>query len=337
MAIATNEWTTFGVRYPQQTSAGIREDVDVITIIDPDETPSLSILPRTTTNGLKHEWLTDSLEATSTAGAFEGDSFSATALTPRTRYANYVQRFRKDFALSQDVILLSQRNGVIGTSSEMNLQAGKKHQEVNRNINARLYSVGSASYGSASGDTTTAPLFANIRNWASANGVNYNQSGAFSTAALYSLQETMWTAGAKPNTIIVSPGVRVDVSRTLLADKGFPTTVNGLGGLTTVQNNDSISGGEYGPVIEYVRTEFGRCAIVMDRWVPQSSSTSLTASESAAWFLIEKEKVRLAWWRPVAPTSVAPQGDFMAAFMLGALTVEVLHPTCVGHAYNVTT
>lgn len=344
MAALTYGWSSYGVGYPGANvygatgGAGMREDVaDVITLIDPDEVPTVAILEKTTTNGLKHEWMIDALDATATGGALEGDQFSASALLSRTRYQNYVQRFRRDFAVSNDIIEASKRNGVVGVRNEMDYQAGKKVKEVTRNIDARLWSTGSAAYGSASGATGTTALMANIRAWASAAGVATNQSGAFSTGILYSLQETMWTAGAKPDTLFVSPGVKVDVSRTLLGDKSFPVTKDGNQGLSLVNESGYVAGGEYGPVIEYIKTDFGRCAVVMDRWIPQSASTGATASETAAWYLIEKAKVRLAYWRPIKPYPVAPQGDFMAAYILGALTLEVLHPTCIGHAWNVTT
>ena len=70
-----NLWQSYGVTGPATGSTyGIREDLgDFITIIDPDEQPTVAVLEKTTTNGLYHEWLTDTLAATSTAAAAEGD------------------------------------------------------------------------------------------------------------------------------------------------------------------------------------------------------------------------------------------------------------------------
>jgi hypothetical protein len=49
-----------------------------------------------------HEWLTDTLAATSTAGAIEGDDWSFnTATTRPVRRTNRTQIFRKDIAVSE--------------------------------------------------------------------------------------------------------------------------------------------------------------------------------------------------------------------------------------------
>lgn len=338
--IPTNAWSSYGVGWPYQNAnasgIGTREDVqNVLTLIDPDEAMTMAVLAKTTTNGLRHEWATDALAATSTAGVVQGLDWSGAALTNRTRYWNFVQWFRKDFAITNDELLLSQRGQIIGVSDEMRHQAGKAAMEVNRNMDARLWANTTASI-SASGDDVTPSYFATFRKFASALGVTANQSGAFGTATLYALHEAMWSAGAKPDTIFCSPGVKVDISRTLLGDVGYATAV-GAGGLGLVRNNDSISGGEYGPVIEYIRTDFGRLAIVVDRWIPQATATNATLIDSAAYFLVEKAKLRVPFWRPVKPYPVANTGDSVKAYVLGACTVEVLHPTCIGHAYGVTT
>lgn len=341
MAIPTNAFSTYGVGWPYSSTnasaIGTREDVqNVLTMIDPDEAMTMAVLAKTTTNGLRHEWATDALAVTSTAGALQGNDWSGTALTPRTRYVNVVQWFRKDFSITNDELELSRRGQIIGVQDEMRHQAGKAAMEVNRNQDARLWANLSASYGSATGDDTTIAYFATFRKFASALGVTANQSGAFGTAVLYALHEAMWTAGAKPDTIFCSPGVKVDISRTLLGDVGYATSAPS-GGLGLVRNNDSISGGEYGPVIEYIRTDFGRLAIVVDRWIPQATATNAVPSESGAYFLVEKAKLRVPFWRTTKPYPVANTGDSVKAYVLGACTVEVLHPTCIGHAYNVTT
>jgi uncharacterized protein DUF5309 len=347
MAIPGNAFSVYGVGFPySQTNAsgiGTREDVmNTLTMIDPDEAMTAAVLARTTTNGIRHEWATDALQATSTAGALQGDDWGGSAtgtgatLIKRTRYVNIVMWFRKDWSITNDEIELSRRGTIIGVPDEARYQAGKAAMEVNRNVDARLWANGSASYGSATGADGTIASCATFRAFGQILGPTANVNGTFATGSLYSLHETMWTAGAKPDTIFCSPGVKVDISRSLLGDIGYSTTV-GSTGLGTVRSTDVISGGEYGPVIEFIRTDFGRVAIVVDRWIPQSSSTSGTASESAAWFLVEKAKLRVAWWRPIKPYPVGNTGDSIKAYCLGALTPEVLHPTCLGVAYNVTT
>lgn len=342
-------FSTYAVGYPySQTGAGVsvigtREDaINTLTMIDPDEAMTLAVLQKTTTNGLRHEWFTDVMQAIATAPALQGEDWGASnnkQLKVRTRLWNYVQWFRQDWSITTDELLLSERGQIFGVPNEQDYQTGKGGMEVTRNIDARLWSLGGALYGSVVGTDAVAAQFANFRAFASIGGgvtaALAFTGGAFATASFYDLQERMWTAGAKPDTLFVSPGVKSDISRTLLGDAG--TTINS--GLSTVRTNDVISGGEYGPVIDFIRTDFGRVAMVVDRWLPQQSVTGSATvhSENAAYFLVEKSKLRVAFWRPIKPYQVASTGDNVKLYCLGACTVEILHPTALGHCANIIT
>jgi hypothetical protein len=354
MAIPSNAFSSYSVGYPYSASGvsasviGTREDaMNTLTMIDPDEAMSLAVLAKTTTNGLRHEWFIDTLQATSTAGAIQGDEWGSSSpvnnvktLKARTRLWNSVQWFRQDWSITTDELMLSQRGQIFGVSDELSYQTGKASQEVNRNIDARLWALGVSTYGSNIGDDSTAPRMATFRYFANASGVSATASSIpFSTAQFYALHENMWSAGAKPDTLFVSPGVKSDISRILLGDVGYPTTVNGNAGIPAVQSANVVQGGEYGPVIDFIRTDFGRVAMVVDRWIPQQTVTANATAhtENAAYFLVEKAKLRVAWWRPIKPYQVATTGDNVKVYVLGACTTEVLHPTAIGHVAGITT
>jgi len=80
-----------------------REDLtDVLTILAPEETPILSSANKSKANATFVEWTVDGLSAPDTAGIREGadvttftDKFSG-----RARLGNYVQKFRRDFQVS---------------------------------------------------------------------------------------------------------------------------------------------------------------------------------------------------------------------------------------------
>ena len=351
MAIPGGLWSAYGITGPATgIQYGVREDVsDTLTIIDPEEFPTVAILQHTTTKGLYHEWETYRLAATSTGGAVQGDtwsiSVSGTANNKRVRYGNWVQHFRKDFGVSLDTIKLSQNGQVIGTRNEMDLEATSANKEILRNIDARTWSNGTACQA-ATGADATVQLMANIRGIngtaqaiADCKTITQTAAGSFSTANLYSLHQSMWATGAKPDTLFVNTFCKMNVSRTLLGDSAYNTTVP-AGGLSLVKADGFIGGGEYGPVIDFIKTDYGRLAVVMDRWMPRSTASAALAASAiqttSCWALIEKSKVRLAYWRPLQTYPVAPQGDFMAAYSLAALTLEYLHPSCIGLQINAT-
>ena len=353
MAIPSSAFSSYSVGYPYSASGvsasviGMREDaMNTLTMIDPDEAMTLAVLAKTTTNGLRHEWFIDTLQATSTAGSIQGDEWGGTSgtvkqLKARTRLWNSVQWFRQDWSITTDELMLSQRGQIFGVSDELSYQTGKASQEVNRNIDARLWALGSATYGSNVGADATVPTMATFRYFAHVSGVSATASSIpFSTGQFYQLHENMWAAGAKPDTLFVSPGVKSDISRVLLGDVGYPTSVTAGGqGIPGVQAAQVVTGGEYGPVIDFIRTDFGRVAMVVDRWIPQQTVTANATAhtENAAYFLVEKAKLRVAWWRPIKPYQVATTGDNVKVYVLGACTTEVLHPTAIGHVAGIIT
>ena len=367
MAIATNLFTTFGIRYPGTAltagGAGIRENVsDVLENIDPEDTPSLTAFPTSTVNNLFSDWMVDGYDLTSTAGALEGDEFSAATLRPRARLQNWVQRFRKDFALSQDQIELARRGGVIGIRDAWGHEAGRAGIEVRRNINARLWNnssytgtaTASAETSAAleldpvTGTTTSAALMGNLRyfmqrvQWVNPSNLSGTQTGtlttgsqasasvagAIGTASLYALSESLENLGVKPNKIFMSPGVKVDLSRALLND------TSGIGLARTL---DAVKGSEYGPVIEVIRTDFHRMACVVDRYIPQLTATAATLYRAAVFAMMDTSKVRVSYWRQLKPYSLPPSGDNMRGYMLAACTLEVSHPNAIGYGHNVIT
>lgn len=352
MAIPTNSFTQYTVGYPYSQSGasvsaiGTREDAgNTLTMIDPDEAMSLAVLSKTTTNGLRHEWFTDTMEATNNTPALIGEDWGATtpkSLKTRVRIWNFVEWKRQDWSITMDELMLSQRGQLFGVPDELRYQMGKAGQEVNRNFDARVWQRydGTVANTAVSGANAAAANMSTFRGFASASGIATNCSGAFTTASFYNLQETMWTAGAKPDTIFCSPGVKSDISRTLLGDIAYGTAIGAANGLGGIAASSPIQGGEYGPVIDFIRTDFGRVAMVVDRWIYQASSLSAGATGidyNPAYFLVEKAKLRVAWWRPIRPYQVASTGDNIKVYILGAATTEVLHPTAIGHAYNVTT
>jgi uncharacterized protein DUF5309 len=329
MAGPTNAWTSYGLGWPGQTNAATREDLsDLVAILSPEDTPAVTMLPKTTTQGLLHEWMTDVLSATSTAGIDEGADFVASALSGRTRYSNVVQIFRKDIMVSNDEQQLAANGKTVGVSNEYDYQIGKALKEIKRNIDARIWANGSATVASVTGTTAIVRRMAAVRGW-SASAILTDVSGGFATGSFLALHEAMYSEGADPDTLFVSPGVKSDISRTLLND----------GSLARVQFQDPLAKNTYAPIVDVIQTDFGRLAVVPDRWIPQSGATAASASagQGGAYFLIEKSKLRLAFFRPAKHFPLPPSGDSVRGFCLAALTLEVLHPSAIGIGHNVST
>lgn len=82
------------------TIVGKVEDVtDFITALDPDETFYSNKFGRTSVTSTKHEWLNDNLRPARDNAEMEVTDFDAQKTRPRTRSANYVQKFMNGLKL----------------------------------------------------------------------------------------------------------------------------------------------------------------------------------------------------------------------------------------------
>lgn len=338
MATPTSGWSSFGVGVPAAGTEGNREDLlDLITNLDKEKSAALfQALPKTTTNSLTHEWLIDALAATSTAGVTEGDDFSASARAARTRISNIVQSFRDDFLVTNDQLKLSQNGVTAGVPNEYEYQVGKSLITIMQSIDARLMALGASSAATAGG-TATARRMNSLRvtSWGGVAAVTATAGAtgaAISLTQILSVHETMFTAGANPDTIVVSPGVKMDLTNALL-------NVAPAGGSaqSSLVRYTQPSSQVYDQAVEYIRTDLGRFAILVDRFCPQSTASAAAAIDSAAYFIFDKSKIRLAFFRPIRHYPLPPNGDSMRGFVHGSCTVEVLHPSALATVAQVTT
>lgn len=120
------------------TGSGVsnREDLtDVLTILAPEETPILSSANKQKANATFVEWTVDSLSAPSTAGISEGADVTAFTdqFAGRARLGNQVQKFRRDFLVSD----LQEAVDSVGPAKIAQAEA-KAIRELKRDIEATL-------------------------------------------------------------------------------------------------------------------------------------------------------------------------------------------------------
>ena len=87
----------------QGPSVSNREDLtDVLTILAPEETPALSSANKQRATSTFVEWTVDSLSSPSTTGISEGADITSFTdqFANRARLGNYVQKFRRDYMVS---------------------------------------------------------------------------------------------------------------------------------------------------------------------------------------------------------------------------------------------
>jgi hypothetical protein len=300
-----------GVQAATYTGGGLREDLlDLVTIIDPWDTPFFTSAPKSQARNVLHEWLTDSLTATSVAGADEGADFSAAALVARTRLNNICQIFRKDMAVTDTMRSVNPA----GIRDEYEYQIMKGLREIVRNAESTFWRVA---------NTAAVTAIASARQLASFRSFAINTSainGAITTADVINLHQQIYQTGGNPDTLYLSPGAKKAFTLAVAAN----STVN--------FRNIAATDRKLIANIDVFESDFGLLAVVPDRFIPQGSTT---AAGNCSW-LVERSKARIAFLRPLKHVPIAKGGDSTRGIVLTEMTLEVLHPSAHGALTGIT-
>ena len=122
----------------QGPSVSNREDLtDVLTILAPEETPALSSANKQKANATFVEWTVDGLADPTTAGVSEGADVTTFTdqFASRARLGNYIQKFRRDFMVSD----LQEAVDSVGPAKVAQSEA-KAIRELKRDVEATILS-----------------------------------------------------------------------------------------------------------------------------------------------------------------------------------------------------
>lgn len=302
MAAPTNTYTS-------TSAVGNREDLaDVIYRIAPTETPLLSLAERTTADNTLHEWQTQALAAPADNAQAEGDDATADAVVPTVRLGNRTQISRKTARVSgtQDAV------NTAGRKKELAYQVSLKSLELKRDIEFALTQNNVAS--------TTPRRTRGMVGWMDAANVdagagyvapNYvtnvaqtdGTARAFTEAQLKNVAQKIYVAGGNPNTLMLGPTQKQTFS-------------------TFLGNSTRFDEGEDKKVVAatdiYV-TDFGALKAIPNR---------IQRPRDA--FVIENDKVAVAYLRPLQKTPLAKTGDSEAVMILAEYALENRAPQAHG-------
>jgi len=154
-----------------------REDLlDVLTILAPEETPILSSANKERASSTFVEWTVDTLDAPQTSGVAEGADVTAFTdkFSGRARLGNYVQKFRRDYMVSD----LQEAVDSVGPAKVAQAEA-KAIRELKRDVEATLMGTQDFSIENGAG---TAYGLRGLGDWIDSDGPSQVPS-AFRTPA----------------------------------------------------------------------------------------------------------------------------------------------------------
>jgi len=293
-----------------------REDLlDLITNVDPWDTPWVSQAPKVTASHVVHEWLTDTLGTVDDSGAIEGADYQYDSTTTPARVLNVTQILRQDIGVSETQRAVSPA----GFKDAYAYEIQKATKRLAIKLEKRVFS----STASATGTSAAARVMRSFQDFILTNtaaaGTNTSSAGQLASLGFNSLLQTIYQAGGNPEQVYCSPSVKRQISA-----------------FTVASENRNIAAVEKKLVaaVDMYDSDFGLLQIVLDRWVPQSTNTS--TAESAALdtsgqiFFLQRAINRLAWLRPMQHTLIGKRGDSVAGIVVGEVTLECLNEKANG-------
>lgn len=322
--MATGTFTFGGV----PGAKGNREDLyDFITNISPKETPLLSSIVTVEATDVTHAWLTDSLPATSTAGAAEGAEFASAAITGRTRLKNFTQIFSLPIKVNN-----SQRAAnPAGVDDEYKYQVMRHAAALIRNVERRIFSA-SGGAASASSDVaarklkTLADLItkrSSLRGTAIGQGSGTASATILTEGRMNAAMQRAWENGGYPDVFHCNGAVKRQIA-------------NFTGGTNARRNVAMVDKVLYN-AIETYDTAFGLLEVVANRWIrmPLNHTAAMSTGTFGQAYWLERAQVRLAVYRPFDHVPLAPNGDATRGYVLGECTLEIGNPDSCYRAWGV--
>jgi uncharacterized protein DUF5309 len=303
--MSTFDVGSFG--YSNAASAIINHEdlMDIVTILDSYQTPMFSSMPKIRARDVVHSWTVDTLAATSTAGVVEGADFSADTMTNSRRLINVTQIF------SRHVMVADRERDAnpAGIRDMYEHQIMKEFKVIARNLEARIWAVNSTGSATGAEAATNAPLMASIRGFDIITAAS--ASGGVTTADIVTLSESLFNAGAEPDSIWFAPASKRQFVNA--------TVSSGSGNVRNIAATDQ----KLVANVDVFETPFNQLyAVITDRFIPISTSSAV-----GAYYIGDRSMCKLAVFRPPQHKAMGKGGDHTRGIVLIEATLQVDHPS----------
>ena len=324
------------------TGSGVsnREDLtDVLTILAPEETPILSSANKERATATNVEWTVDSLAAPQTAGISEGADVTAFTdkFAGRARLGNRVQKFRRDFMVSD----MQEAVDSVGPAKIAQAEA-KAIRELKRDIEATIAGTQDSATENGAG---VANQLRGLGDWLDSAGPA-DVPAAFRTPAdsIYTTTEANGSPfGESDLNSIISSIFRVTGSASnlmLVADTGLRQVIADFARVSAgaTENIRSVNyNGESGTIklsVDLYESDHGVVSIVNQNPDCAPSFGGNTATGSG--YIVNPEYYGIHELIPMGSTRLPNLGGGERGFVDCALTLGVYHPGAHGVIQDVT-
>jgi len=294
-------------------TVGQREDLsDVLTILEPESTPFVSMANKATATGTFFEVQVDDLSVVDFSGVGEGEdvtSFSNKAEN-RARIGNYIQKFRRTYAVSDIAELVD----TAGVANEFAASEAKAVREIKRDLEAAVCSAqdrqadsgagapyktrGMFKWLGVGGQPSDVPAFAqNVAN---------DTTGTQTEATFNSVLQELYEANGMPGgqlTLIAGPQLKKEIS-------DFARQAGGAGfafSVTQPAESKKIT-----LTVNLYEGDFGTVAIVPSVFLNRTSGSSTIDGDAG--LLIDPEYVAIHTLKAESNSELENQGGGRRGF-----------------------
>ncbi len=329
----SNTYTTL----PGSASSNREDLTDILSILAPEETPILSGGSRKKATNVQFDWTLDKLEDPAAAGVVEGADVSTftDAFASRQRTFNFVQKFRRDYMVSD----LQEATDSVGPAKLAQAEA-KSIRELKRDIELALAGTQDKQVGTgASGTPANDPyLTAGLGAFVDDNPSSTLVPSGFETpgSSVFTGTSSDPFTEAEFNNLISSiyrQTGNVD-SLVLIADTGLRRFISDFAriGGSSVENVRSVTydGGSstIKLSVELYQSDHGIVSIINGNPACMPASTGTTANVFG--YLVNPEYYGIHELIPMGSTRLPNQGGGERGYVDCVLGLGVYHPQAHG-------
>lgn len=279
--------------YQTYQQVGIKEDIsDIISNISPTKTPfQMAIGNEKVTNKL-FQWQEDSLRDTAANAMVEGADPTDITAVPTVMKSNYTQIFSESVKVSGSSDAVS----TYGRARESAYQLAKSSAALKRDLE---YAFVGATTAAAAGSSSTARFMASAQSMIdSGNTVSISAANLDEAHLLTTLQD-VYTAGADPTVIMVTPSNSLIVAGFAAASGRYRTLPTGGNDKTLVN------------VVNLYVSPFGEQKVQLNRFLQDKNTLIFDPSQWAKCTL-----------RPWTRETLAKTGDAQRQMIVGEFSLK---------------
>lgn len=293
--------------------SGNREDLsDIVTLLEPEATPFVSMAKKATASGTFFEWQTDNMATPSFAGVLEGEdatSFDDKAAN-RAKLGNHIQKLRKTYAVSD----LQEIVDTAGVTSEFANAESKAVRELKRDLESAVCSSQDRQADDGTNPYKTRGMF----KWLGVGGqpsdiptfaqnVANDTTGTQTESTLNTVLQELYEANGMPGgqlTLIAGPSLKREISN-FARQEGSTTALSFQVTQPAESKKITLS-------VNFYEGDFGNIAILPSVFLNRTSGSATVDADAG--LLIDPEYVGIHMLKAESTSELENRGGGRRGF-----------------------